>query len=374
MKRLLLFNPENDIALAAATANFTPPLAARQLRDAGAMLPMWYADGGDKVLAAGVNARWLDTMRERFGIDVDVMSDAMGADLQPSPWGWSLAVRRRFADAGVAERLLPSDEKIECWRQLSHRRTASQLCLRLAQNLDFEIAQPAVEIADADVLRLYLQGQPESIVKSPWSSSGRGLIDCRTLSDAEVIRRCEGVIRRQGSVMVERAYERVSDFAMLFRCAEGRCSYQGLSVFDTDAGGNYCGNLLADESILRSRLGALYPLDRLDAVAAELEVLITEMIACDYDGPLGVDMLLARTSEGLLLDATVELNLRMTMGFVAHELSNRYLADGRVGRYRVERGFCDATADTMMVDDHKMTTGRMNLTPPGGMFSFVVEV
>ena len=75
--KLHLFNPENDLALAANLDHYTPPKAAVDLRRSGALLPMWYADAGDRVLCHGVNARWFDTVRTAFGIDVDVFNHTM---------------------------------------------------------------------------------------------------------------------------------------------------------------------------------------------------------------------------------------------------------------------------------------------------------
>mgnify|MGYP001140241913 FL=1 len=51
MPRLHLFNPENDIALATGSDNFTAPKAALALRASGAAPPLWYVDPGDTFLA-----------------------------------------------------------------------------------------------------------------------------------------------------------------------------------------------------------------------------------------------------------------------------------------------------------------------------------
>ena len=43
MAKLHIFNPENDLALAANVARYTPPPAAVSLRLSGALLPLWWA-------------------------------------------------------------------------------------------------------------------------------------------------------------------------------------------------------------------------------------------------------------------------------------------------------------------------------------------
>lgn len=374
MPRLHLFNPENDIALAVGSDNFTAPKAALALRNAGAALPLWYGDQGDAVLAYGINARWLDSVRERFGIGVGVFDHRSADSFEASPWGWSAAVRRDFVREGFAPDRLPDDSLISQWRLLSHRRTAAELCRMIAPQLDFAIAPPAAEIKSSDELTRYLADNQPSIIKSPWSSSGRGLIDTRRVTAAEAVRRSEGIIRRQGSVMVETAYERAADFAMLFRCADGRCQSVGLSLFTADATGSYTGNMLAPDSRLLEILDSVYPARRIIEAGEALRKAIEQLIAPCYSGPLGVDMLIARLADGTaMLDATVELNLRMTMGFVAHSLSERFLAPGSEGRFSVAPQNNSPAPDDLVIENRRMVSGRINLTPPGGLFSFTAE-
>lgn len=375
MAKLHYFNPDNDIALAAGVRNFTPPKAAVNLRTAGAMLPLWYGDNGDKILTYGVNDRWLSEIEERFSPGVGLFDHRVSEDLKAAPWGWSLASKSVFEHEGFPPSQLPDDALIRQWRDLSHRRTASVLRDEIAPLLDFDIAPAAAEIKSVGELKSYLEAQPASIIKSPWSSSGRGLTDTRHLFAAEVFRRCEGVINRQGSVMVEQAYDRIADFALLFECRNGCCTFIGYSFFNTDNSGNYAGNVLARDKRLLEMIGRYYPADRIEKVGIALTDAIGRTIAPLYDGPLGIDMLVAGLADGSrLLDATVELNLRMTMGFVAHNLSQRYLAEGSEGSYSVIPAQKNPVSDSLVVEDRKIVSGRINLTPPEGLFSFVADV
>lgn len=70
--KLHLFYPENDLALASGKAGYTPPPKVMDLRRAGAVLPLWYGDPGDKVCTTGVSAAWFDSMAERFDLRTDV--------------------------------------------------------------------------------------------------------------------------------------------------------------------------------------------------------------------------------------------------------------------------------------------------------------
>ncbi len=375
MAKLHLFNPDNDLALASGIENFTAPKAAVALRRAGAALPLWYGNRGHSLLAYGVNARWLDTMCQRFGLEVSIFDHNNCDGYEAAPWGWSLAARKDFIREGFSPEHLPTDEQIAAWRQLSHRRTAAMLREEVAKRLDFEIAPAAVEVNNSNELRHILSEKQALIIKSPWSSSGRGLLDTRHVSAEETLRRCEGTIQRQGSVMVENAYDRAADFAMLFECQDGKCAFVGYSLFNADASGSYTGNKLATDKRLLEIIGAEYPAARIVQTAEAMRQAVERLIAPSYDGPLGVDMLVARLDDNsTMLDATVEINLRMTMGFVAHSLSEHFLADGSEGEYSVIPTKNIPAPDNIIVESRRMVSGRIDLTPPGGQFRFVVDV
>lgn len=300
MPRVHLFNPENDLALAAGIANYTPPAAALRLRRAGERLPLLYAEDGDRLLVDGVE-------------------DWTG--MEPCPWGWSAAAKRDFLLAGCPVELLPSDDEIEQMRMLSHRRTAAEIARRLREMLPgMALADPAVEAYIMEDVDAEIGRHGDVFVKMPWSSSGRGVLRYADVSPERFRRFAADSIRRQGSVMVERAYCKVVDFARLYRCEDGKCISLGTSVFVTDAHGAYTGNLLAPEQDRLQRIAGYASLqDIADIDAASVEIL-QEMISPYYNGILGIDMLVA--ADGTI-DATVELNLRHTMGYVALKLSEK---------------------------------------------------
>ena len=53
MSALHLFNPENDLALAAGAERYTPPRAAAEMARCGQLFPMWLAESADSVLVTG---------------------------------------------------------------------------------------------------------------------------------------------------------------------------------------------------------------------------------------------------------------------------------------------------------------------------------
>lgn len=296
-----LFNPENDLALASGMANYTPSASVRRFKEALALLPEWYADDGDVIIA---------------------LNSAPNCPAAiPAPWGWSSDAVRQFKKAGI-QGPFPDVDLI---RQLSHRRSALKLHRQLQKsNLPYPLPPEPQEITDVNTINSNC-----IFLKAPWSCSGRGVVDCSKMSVERVRQIASGIIRRQGSVMAEPALPKNQDFALLFESAEGKISFKGISFFFTAStqtayGGNFC----ASRDEIREKLQAKYLGETISAVANAL----TELVSPHYSGPIGVDMITYGPDN--LICPSIEINLRMTMGFVALSLYERL---GR-GVFRIVAG------------------------------------
>lgn len=330
---LHLFNPENDLALASGKEEFTPPKNALLLAQAGALLPMWLAEPGDSVLLrhgamAADLPEWSAGILE--GIGVTASADGFA---EFSPWGWSKAAARIYRKAGSCQNL-PDEDALDRHRLLSHRRSAADLNRILSQRLTFRIPDPAVEMTDARQLEMV---DYPFYLKSPWSSTGRGVFHANSIPASELSSRAEGIIRRQGAVMVERALDGVRDFAMLFNIKNGKCRFEGYSLFD-NSGTSYSGNILAGDAMLKADLAALVPEQSLTELEEVMPGAIEEIYGSGYEGNLGVDMLVYQDGNGYAIAPTIEVNLRNTMGFVARALSARLLHPDSTGTFSVSFG------------------------------------
>ena len=364
MKHLWLFNPENDIALAHDTANFTAPVAAVSLRKAGEILPLWVAYDGDVVLCSGVSDSWLKRVQQDFGIKVEPWAHDLDCLLQP--WGWSKATRRFFEQNGFVDSVLPSDKTLSDIRRLSHRRTSAVVAEKLKQELNFPTWDAAVEIDNVENLKKMLADGRRYVLKSPWSSSGRGIVFVDESNVQNALRQAEGTIKKQGSIMVERSAERVVDFAMLFDYSSDECSFCGYSLFSTDTRGVYTGNIVSSQTEIVNKLSKYIDIKQLEEVESVLPVVLREVLGCDYRGPIGVDML--ATTNGML-HPVVEVNLRWTMGFVALRLAR--FVEGEAF-YSVIPGDCSQEC-VPIVDNGKLISGTLALNPPGGDFTFILK-
>ncbi len=367
-KRLWLFYPENDIALSYGTANFTAPPAAMKLHRAGEILPIWMASRGDRVLCSGINEKWLNSIIETFKIEADVWNHS-DFELCPTPWGWSESSRRIFTDNGFSSNRLPDKSTIAIYRELSHRRTTAKIGARVAASVSFPIWPRAVEIFDTDNLTKALESKETAVVKAPWSSSGRGINFFNASHRNDSIRRLAGTIRKQGSVMVEDFAENRYDFAMLFMCQGGKTVYEGLSIFATNPlTGQYQGNVVARQEQLSQMLSEKLSEDWTSELITALESVIDEIIASEYEGPIGIDLFMTEQNE-LKMVHVVETNLRWTMGFLAKSLAKYVSAPAF---FEVVQG--DVTAQCApLVTDGQLRDGTLALNPPGGDFTFILK-
>lgn len=315
--RVLLFNPENDLALASNDPNYTPPASARLLASDLTDFPEWWHIEKDIIL----------------------------------PWGWSPLAVRQLQQLGVPKALLPTSAEIADYRTKASRQTAVLLLDRLRKawpepfHSHLLIGESIWCETDRNVLRAIELFGSTAMLKAPWSGSGRGLHPVRSLplneKDYTWIRR---TLRLQGGVEVEPLYiNKVCDFAMEFWVENGQVRYEGLSLFETTDGGVYAGNLVANETEKETRLSRYLSPALLDKVRSHLAHLLNEAeIPTWYRGPLGVDMLVANSVSSTLpshnfysLHPLLEINLRMTMGWVALQLQ-RELAEGETGIFKID--------------------------------------
>jgi len=369
--RLHLFNPENDLALANAKHSFTPPKNARLLAESGALLPIWLAAPGDAVLVGCVDrySAVADELNHCFGLGVNVVEDS-SCFTSFAPWGWSAYARRIFERGGATEGL-PTDVQLYNCKSLSHRRTAAKLNLKLRDRLTFKIPPPAVEIFSSDELDRI---DYTCFIKSPWSSTGRGVFLSTAVAQKDLHLRVAGIIRHQGSVMVEHALVPVVDFAMLFNISDGRCVFCGYSLF-RNTGNAYAGNIIATDTKLKAFLARYVPEQQLTELEEVMPGVINEIYGKHYSGNIGVDMLVYRddSSGHNCINPTVEVNMRNTMGFVAKALGDKIMHHDVTGMFTVSYGSMPILDNPQFMDGRLVAGGYYPVGETSG-FTFRLQI
>ena len=121
--------------------------------------------------------------------------------------------------------------------------------------------------------------------------------------------------------MCERMLDGLQDFAMEFRVSGGDVRFAGYSVFFNNAQMSYDNAMVASTGLLREYLDEKSGGYDFDTLQSQLREALCEIVPDDYEGYIGVDMLLYRREDGTVgVNPCIEMNVRTTMGVVASVL------------------------------------------------------
>lgn len=354
-------NPETDVALATNSASYTPSRAIKEVRADFALLPALFARPGDVIAVAddllgnahlsspvsSPNSSLLtspdsfsDNSREalkRLAAESGILITNLGSlgkfvpgkITQIVPWGWNKALRNQLRHVGVDESLLPTAEYIDNLRILSDRSTVTQILSEAHQEVYGDTSGlflPSTPIIarSAEELERAVNLFGKSVVKVPWSSSGRGVFFTDPSRFSQVSASLEGILRKQGALTVERFYEKKLDCATEWECHDGAVTFLGWSVFLTDAQGRFKYNYVGSEATLRYIIQENTPKCDLDKVLDFQKRILLHNFASNYEGVLGIDMMTLADGN---LHPMIEINLRHTVGWLALQIERR-IAEG----------------------------------------------
>lgn len=333
--KLHIFNPENDLALADGNSNYCPPPMARAIASDLATLPLWFAASEDCVLLpSATHIEYAVEMSSIFTMPQACMATPVSELTAVAPWGWSAQMKRRFKVMGVDEALLPGQQHLELLRTLSNRRVAIDI-LRALRSAGVDTPEIPLYLSSPAHVAAFINSMLRSVIKAPWSGSGKGIAWGIGRVEVPVEHFYCGVIKRQGGVVCEHYLDKVIDFAMEFSVSHGTVSFAGYSLFTCD-GGAYSGNILASDAAIEDFLQEYISLEVITMVKERLAVELARLLQpLDYNGVLGVDMMIYRAPCGFALNPCVELNLRMNMGAVSRIFYDRFVSAASCGRFSV---------------------------------------
>jgi hypothetical protein len=395
---IYFFNPTSEPAIANGSPYYTAPARLRKFESDLGYLPAWLASENDQVLVQGTvdedfNLRLKDLGFQLPGIISlnDALSDTTWVSTPKgrlSPWGWSPAVYQLFKD------VLPSfweDFKrspVASWKDghknLYSRRTGNELLEKIVENTAFPwLPKPSdVPVACHSINHIHIEINrfPKAVVKTPWSSSGRGLLlfpnpDSKKKND-EVL---SGMLQQQGFVTVEPWHEKILDLSYQFYSLAGRITYKGRTFFETDAKGRYLRNLLTDNINTSVEVARFLVEHNCEVISLLQKALSESNYSVDYEGWIGVDALIYKVESGeLKFHPLVEINGRFTMGAIALKL-REHLAAGAQGFLQIYysqttnfQAFCQKqeAEKPLIMKDNKIVSGFLPLTPPLPTHSF----
>ena len=397
MKHHFVFNPEHDLALANGDRHFIAPKNIREMaRDLAPLMEVMDTDG-------------------------------------PIVWGWDTALVAHLCKMGVSRTELPTDVALAALRHRSERQTAHHLLNTfLAEHPCNHYIGESILIKDIGEIGPYAAQHEHILLKNPLSSSGKGLRhvnfnvnenrhpDSRSsLASSSALKKveswAEALIRRHGYLTAEPYYNKVQDFAMEFRADATGCHFISYSLFVTDHHGRYIGSHLMSDERIEELLASYVPRKALHELRDWVVAHSSQIVPDEWDThrfPLyfGIDMMIVSESQRstdnrqpmpmvrgerlsvkeshpdgnsefriqnleFKIHPCVEINLRMNMGIIAHEIYRRLLAQKAKGMFRLAF-FPDTTAllafqqelqtlHPAVYSGNRLARGYLPLTPVG---------
>jgi hypothetical protein len=281
-------------------------------------------------------------------------------------------MRHRVKSMGFAESLLPSNEEIASIRTLSNRKNVIEVLSRLSAQ-GIEVPPMPVYVESIDDAAEFVNSHPRSVVKAPWSGSGKGILWGIGSFERPMEQFCRGIIRRQGGLLCEHYLNAKVEFAMEFLALEKGVEFIGYSLFNTENGA-YSGNILATEKVIETELCIYIPKVQLQEVKKQLCSIMGELLkGSGYNGYFGIDMMVYDNGDRARLNPCMEINLRMNMGTTALLFYKNFVSDCSTGKYRVEyfknsgeafKAHCAMhDAYPLATSNGKITEGYINLSP-----------
>lgn len=342
------FNPGHEAAIIDGSKYYTPNANIVKMQKDLAFLPAWYAAPDDYILIDNKLTNGFIQKFKKLNPVAQAISPEYISNEQEKLknqiidfWGLSPQAVHTFEQYN---KMYDLEWEIPVWKEeyklLSSRNTASECLNSLIENI------PGIEkrilptyFSSLDEIEDFIiKSQENKVVKSPYSSSGRGLIWLPpgkiAQSEKQILK---GVLKRQSYVSIEPALNKQLDFSMHFKISsDERIEFIGYSVFVTNAKGVYEKSILANQNKLEKQITAYIPKELLSKIKENLKSFILNKYAPCYKDYIGIDMLVYESNNQYLLNPCVEINMRKSMGYLSIRLFENYLHPEFEGEFFVD--------------------------------------
>ncbi len=375
------FNPGHETAVNNASPYYTPPTNIAAMQEELSFLPAWYAYREDKVLVESKDEVYYSYLTEKFSTLAQPVSQnelKLYRDANVSLWGVSPQAIRHFEELNKElEISLDIPEWSEEYKYLNSRLAARDCLSELINSIPLlsQAIIPQFYTNLDDINRAVNASAYQLLAKAPYSSSGRGLLWLPTTgltrTENQIL---HGILKKQGSISIERVLDKQMDFAMEFVAdGKGNIAFAGYSLFYTNAKGGYEANYIGSQESIIEQLSEKISLDLLDSVKKKLIDIMSKKVATLYNGCIGVDMLIHLEDNEYKLHPCVEINMRYNMGFLTCRLYENYIATQSCGKFYID---FNPKAEEMYnnhllmeekhpirIENGKITSGYLSLCP-----------
>jgi hypothetical protein len=390
MPMIHYFNPGHETAVLNASKHYQPAARIAKMQEDLAFLPAWYADSDDFVFIKNL-------LPDNFLPSIQSLKQPASAiceqtlskqndklfNQEISLWGISPQSIHFFEKI---DRQYNLSLKIPAWKEefrfLGSRFATKEIISELIESVP-EIEKAIVPKFYSDLpgiekvcLSALNDGFPDKLLlKSPYSSSGRGLVwlppGKPAQSEKQII---SGMLKKQSQVSIEIALNKRLDFSMHFEIlSEGITQFAGYSVFQTNAKGVYENSLTDSRENLENMIAVYIGKHLLMQVRNQLTELLNKTYSPYYIGNIGVDMLVYESENQFRLHPCVEINMRKSMGYLAIRLYENFIHSDAQGKFFVEyfrnpqvlfeKHLTLQKQYPLQIENNRIYSGYLNLCP-----------
>jgi len=329
------FNPTCELAVANGSFSYQPPLLLQEMECDLSMLPFVFCTENDFVLTDNPpSADFLQILADAgFGLPkfcrlVDLESRPAGSFDAIYPWGWSPAAHFKLNNlkekCSETFKACPVYHWTAGYKLLFERSTSLDFLVGILNNNppDWFISKEMVgeKVSSCDEIDLLLKSYSPLVLKAPMSSSGRGIqIIRKTQLNTSNKQWISGVLKQQNYLVAEPYLEKLMDLSFQFQVlSSSEIEYLGYSIFETNSNGQYSGTFVHPNLGKFIREKYVPELEfRIKETAKVLKsALEKSAYANKHRGFLGVDALVFRNEDLLMMQPCIEINSRMNMGIL----------------------------------------------------------
>lgn len=382
LRKIFHFNPTCELAIANGSPHYQAPAILREFEEELAPILLLFASANDHVLKERpLPDQFIERMRELGLSSAPCMSKVQSLEVLTSepvllqPWGWSPAALNFLATYEQPTEIRKQHQQIVN-SDLFHRKHA----VRFVNDFLDDNPQPFFprkeerpQLLDSlDAIDRYLFKHQQIVLKSPLSSSGRGLqvIRKNELNDSNR-RWIKTTLAQQNYLVAEPLFNKRADLSFQFELKpSGEIVFLGISHFKTNNNGQYLGHHINPPTDLA------YPYfqqDELTTIANRLtDQLRKSYFQSLYHGFLGIDALVYGVGREIKIQPCLEINPRLNMGILSQAIEQKihpessgmfltYYDPGKSYKEFVEE---QAKKNPLIVRDQRLRKGFLSLTAP----------
>ncbi|MDR1373317.1 MAG: hypothetical protein LBJ17_09445 [Dysgonamonadaceae bacterium] len=321
------FNPGYETEILNASKHYCSPAPVRKMQSDLSSLPEWYGEENDITVS----------IKQLLSDKVEDKNPEYKQNEQVDFWGISPVAVHLVHKYSAAHNLnLHIPEWKDEYRYLGSRFASRDVLAAIIDEIP-EIDKIILPVFFSNMEDIKKVGNL-SLIKSPYSSSGRGLVwlpDGKPgQSERQII---DGMLKRQGQVSCERALDRRLDLSMHFTVQSKDCTrFIGYSIFYTNTRGIYEKSVLANQNSLEQQIMKYIDKHLLEQVKDSLIKQLNKIYSSSYQGSIGVDMLVYFDGATHRLHPCIEINMRKSMGYLAIRFMEKHVHRNSHGFFAVD--------------------------------------